>query len=715
MPLKIGRIFLVILFAVSNGFTSSPKTKTYDSQNDFIDGKMEAVAITHRGELTLSPQIKQIAETELGFIWASVADASGNIFVAGAGNKVLRINSNGEVSTIFEADEAQIYVLAIQNDGALYAGSSPNGKVYRLKPNGSDYKSSVFFEPNEMYIWAIQLNSQGEVFIATGENGKIFKVNRAGKGDLFYKCDDTHVTKLVAEKSGSFIVGTSGKALLLRVNSTGNAFVLYDSDLTEITDIHIQGELVFAAATGNSRLSRLQAGAPQGASKKDSKEAAETEEEDLEIAIQQIVPSGRGGREKGEIYKLSGNSVRIYQTLNRERVYCIAPYGKNDLLLGTGEEGKVYQMNLVGEMNLISDFDEMQITNIIHSRGQYFLTASNGGAVYKIATKTAASGEYTTEVYDATVVSKWGSIGWEAARGSGDGIKLQTRSGNTEKPDKTWSNWSNKYLLSAGQPVTSPEARFLQIKATLTAANKPPLLDKISFSHLQKNISPEVSQIYIHYPGDYYAEAVSNGFRHSLNGESGQDSDFQNQGMGRKSYKKGFQSISWIVDDPNGDGLSYALSYRAIGDKEWRKLIDKYRSIVYSWDSQMMPDGKYEARLVAKDDLSNPENVSLKAEKISDMFLIDNSAPVVKEIKFQTRNGATVISFDAEDEWSAIAEVEYSINAEDWKKLYPVDGICDTKQETFEITLNETLSAGSSIVIKTQDALQNYSFSRQKK
>ena len=42
--------------------------------------------------------------------------------------------------------------LAVDRKGVLYAGTSPNGKIYKISAQG---KAEEFFNPNEKYIWSL--------------------------------------------------------------------------------------------------------------------------------------------------------------------------------------------------------------------------------------------------------------------------------------------------------------------------------------------------------------------------------------------------------------------------------------------------------------------------------------------------------------------------------------------------------------------------------
>src|SRR6266568_718784 len=70
------------------------------------------------------------------------------------------------------------------------------------------------------------------------------------------------------------------------------------------------------------------------------------------------------------------------------------------------------------------------------------------------------------------------TITWNATLPLGTSIAIQTRTGNSPVPDGTWSLWSPAYPTS-GQPVVSPESRYLEYRAQLFTPNlqSPSLLD----------------------------------------------------------------------------------------------------------------------------------------------------------------------------------------------------------------------------------------------
>src|SRR6185312_2822081 len=121
--------------------------------------------------------------------------------------------------------------------------------------------------------------------------------------------------------------------------------------------------------------------------------------------------------------------------------------------------------------------------------------------------ESVAEGTYISPVRDTKFAGLWGVITW---RGS-TGLELQTRSGNTESPDATWSDWSAAYKNSTGDQITSPHARFIQWRAVLrrsagTASrnaklNEPTQLQSVVVAYLPRNQSPDISQVTVMAPG----------------------------------------------------------------------------------------------------------------------------------------------------------------------------------------------------------------------
>ncbi len=698
---------------------STPKKKAFRTQQDFEGGEPSGVSIDYLGNLSLAPATEVVYESGIPFLWAGVADRRGNIFVAGGnGGNVYKV-AGGKGSTVFESGDLQIHAMAIDSKDSLFVASSPRGKVYKVSASGAKPASeSIFFDPEEVYIWALAIDSQDNLYVATGEKGNIYKVDTKGGAAMFYESDEAHVRKLLFARNGDLIAGTANKGIVLRVDKTGKASVLYDSPLVEITCLH-QDERgnIYAAATGESPPQRMaQPAQPRSSDDAAGAGSAEVDVDEISL-LQPVVAAGvERGAKRGELYRIGPDGdVRLFQMLKSERIYSMAAGPSGSILLGAGDKGRLYSMNAEGEVALVDRYEESQITWLgPRSSGQTYLATSNPGKVYRVSDKPGAKGEFTFEVVDTGVLSRWGAIGWKSRRDAN--LDVQTRTGNTEDPDKTWSLWSKKYSVAAGQAIESPAARFIQARVTLRAAggNASPVLEELTLSYLQKNVPPVIRQVRVHAPGEYYpgasenesvGSALSNGATNSKNG-------LPKASFGRKSYQKGYRAVSWIAQDENGDQLSYSVFYKGVSDKNWRQVSESSAGTVYSWDTELMPDGEYVIKVEAADDLSNPPAAVLQTERSSQPFTVDNTGPQVSALSVSRRGAETIIAFAVEDERSPLKSVEYGVNAEKWQLVYPVDGICDSRNERFEIRLDSKVAGENLVVIKARDEVGNLGYGK---
>src|SRR4051812_28299906 len=87
------------------------------------------------------------------------------------------------VKTIVEQDAkvSAVYCLAEGPDGAVYAGTGPNGVLLRVK----DDKVTKVYEPQGMNnIFSLLVDTHGRVLLGTGgEKGQVLRINNPGEKD----------------------------------------------------------------------------------------------------------------------------------------------------------------------------------------------------------------------------------------------------------------------------------------------------------------------------------------------------------------------------------------------------------------------------------------------------------------------------------------------------------------------------------------------------
>ena len=69
------------------------------------------------------------------------------------------------------------------------------------------------------------------------------------------------------------------------------------------------------------------------------------------------------------------------------------------------------------------------------------------------------------------------------------------------------------------------------------------------------------------------------------------------------------------------------------------------------------------------------------------------------------------MSFTVEDDSSPVQRVEYSLDADRWRTIYPKDGIADSLVEQFELTLDGDIS-DKAVILRALDTMNNVATGR---
>ncbi len=731
------RVCLALLIAAAAAaapYASSPKFFRAATQADFLRGDVQNLSIDNRGQLVLGPATELIYETAAPFLWSIVPGTDGSVFV-GTGNegRVFRVDADGKGASFFDATELEVHAMAPAPDGGLFVGTSPDGKIYKIDRKGV---ATTFFEPGEKYIWAFALDGKGNLYAATGEKGNIYKIGPDGNGSRFYQAKATHATALAFDKSGNLFVGTESPGRVLRVDAEGKAFVLLDSPFQEIRALHFddKGMLYLAAVSrpgGAGGASRAIEQQPNTApSEPSGTPVATVTAEVTAIAVidtsssaSTAPPARTDGRSpRGAIYRIAPDGLWDQLWESRED----SPYdftfdAEGRLLVGTGNKGKIYRLE--GDPlqpTLLAGAGAQQVTAFYKDgRGRLYFATANPGKLFRLSSARAAEGTYESEPRDAQTVATWGALSWRSTTPAGGRIQVMTRSGNTETPDDTWSNWSAAYSTPDGSPITSPKARFLQWRVVVSGTTDSPVLTSVKAAYLQRNMRPVVRSITVHSPGIVFQKPYSTGDpdlagfdnqttpeRTLTNNAMTPQSSSGSPALGRRTYQKGLQTLVWRADDENDDELSYEIRYRREGDTAWKVLRREVSDAILVWDTTTVPTGTYFVKIVASDLPSNATGAALTGEMDSVAFEVDNMPPEIAVQSVRADGTRTIITFDVKDDHSPISKVESSIDGQLWRPAFPTDGIADSRSEHYELVVDGPLGPRG-LSLRASDSMNN--------
>ena len=172
------------------------------------------------------------------------------------------------------------------------------------------------------------------------------------------------------------------------------------------------------------------------------------------------------GVERSAVYKINpDNTVETLWSSKEENVYDLLAL-PNQLLFSTDSNGRIYGLSRDRKITLVLQTNEGEATRLLPSAGSVLVATGDMGRIYRLGEGPGASGYYESPVHDAGTAARWGSLSWRAEMAPASGLAFRTRSGNSSKPDKTWSDWSEPLQRRRGildhqskRPLHSMEGR----------------------------------------------------------------------------------------------------------------------------------------------------------------------------------------------------------------------------------------------------------------
>ncbi|HWP44965.1 MAG TPA: hypothetical protein VNO14_17110 [Blastocatellia bacterium] len=728
---KFDYLRLALLIALAAALTggqaraAGPVFWEVSKQQDVVKGDARGVSIAENGAILLAPAYTLVYDTKEAYIWSSVADGAGNIYLGtGHEGRIFKVEPAGSGRLLLDTAELDVTALAVDAKGNVYAGTSPDGKIYKITPGGSH---SIFYDPPDKYIWSLAFDEKtSTLYAGTGDKGMIYRIDSSGKASALADTNETNIVSLAIDQSGNLIAGTDPSGLVLRVSSDGKTFALLDSPMQEIHSLALtrEGEIlalgINAQASqqrtptiGVSTTTSLSSEGVITISTDDQDVQGGTQTSEASTTFNQTRSRTRAEGSRSAVFRITPDGgSEVYWNTSDALGFALEPLADGRILLGTGSKGRIYSIAPDRTHTLMIQSPEDQTSTFIAVGDTIYATSSNLGRLYRIGREQVREGTYISSVRDTKFAGQWGVITW---RGAGN-IELQTRTGNTESPDSTWSDWSAPYRNASGDQITSPRARFIQWRATLRGGAQPAStrdssrarLQSVVIAYLPRNQAPEVSSLSILPPGVALQEMplsvdpsiASSGLDPQLFGLVASVPP-------RRFFQKGARTITWQASDPNDDELVYNVLYRTIGDNQWHMLAENLSQSYYTIDGNRLPDGSYLFKVQASDLPGNPADIALTQEEITDIVEIDNTPPVIRLSGPTTTGQAVEVTFEVTDATSRVVKGEYSVDGGPWRLIFPLDGIADSARETFKLRITFDKPGEHVIAFRCTDSSSN--------
>ena len=613
----------------AGGIARPPGRWIQKTAADFGSGNFYGSVVRDDGAIVPGPREKEVLSSAEPVAW-SLAVAPDQTLYVGTGYNARLLQIRGGVSRVlYQGPEVAITALALAPDGTLYAGASPGGRVYRIRPDG---KREILLQTRETFVHALKLTPQG-LYIATGgPRAALYKVDNPATVSAnpiakpIVVLPQTHLRSL--EVSGSDVyAGTGDDAVFYRVDSAGQATALYQA-----TNPSARGGTITIQSGGQTRVIAVE---PNGAPAQSGTPAG--------ISTNPLLRRGgvTGGNEitaiaaqsDGVYFGTLGNgSVYRYTAARGVEEYWKAPMGavyslmsESGALYAGCDGGDVWRLSgTLGQVRAarVLDATQPQVLALAAQGESVYAATANNAAVYQIGAGSDGKGnEYDSDIFDAKGVVRWGAL-----RTLGEGVAIQTRSGNTTDPDATWSDWTPL----DGDKIASPAGRYLQYRAILSDNGN---LSRVEALYRAPNRAPRVE-----WTSPTGGEAFS-----------------------------GKKTLTWKGTDPDGDTLRYNVEI-AGSDGNFKAVDDPTPTDnKVEIDTTKLGDGVYRARVRASDAARNPDDPQSDSTT-SLPFTLDNTAPVFFSLSFDRIPDGWQLNSVATDATSPLAGAEWRIKPAQEKK-----------------------------------------------
>ena len=694
---------LPLLTVAAAAPAATTKSFRQATAKDFEEGEAEASMILPSGEVVPGMKAGHV-DLDAAFVWCSALAPGGGVAYFGTGDEgriyAVDVGGNGErAQKLATLDAAWVTALAVRPDGVILAGTTPGGRIYSVDPKTGASKQMTTLTVD--HVWALAYDPKtGTTYAGTGGPGKVFAIDGKGRARELWDSRDKHVVSLVREDDRHLLAGTSEEAILYRVGLDGRAEALQDFEAEEVRAVARTGDALLVAVNDFEKATSPAPATPVAA--KGTRIAITTSGSPPASAGSLPRPGQRKSR--AALYRLERDG-RIEQVFALPDGYFTSLLADSDggAYVATGTQGRVYRVNPDRTAALAIDLPERQALTLLRAGETFLVGTGDVGGVYRA--RPAAHGEatYLSRVLDAEWPARWGMLRWHGSKGLG----LETRSGNTARPDVTWSAFQPLAHAAvtadggAGE-LASPPARYVQYRAALTGER--PRLDEVMVYYLPQNQRARVTELTgIDGAGSGSAQAST-----TSGSSSGSSSSSSSTPAAARAHSSLFK-LRWKVENADADELTYRVSFREQNEAVWRPLAggatgsDPLTKPELDWNTDGLPDGTYVIRIVTSDERSQPRERALESTFLSPPILVDNRKPEVAGLSARY----PCVSGRARDGESPIGEIEYAIDGGDWQVLTPADGLCDDLVEAFTLKLPALAPGPHAVTIRDWDAADN--------
>ena len=761
-------VALAFLAALAGLFPSAvfaePLSKKLDIDffRDAPSRNLRGLATRSDGRLVAGPVLTELAGPAPADLLWSFAPVSETQWLIGTGpdGRVFEADLDYAANSyatreLAKLDEPHVFTLRRLADGAILAGTSPNGGLVLLREGKIVARVGL---PADS-IFDLLVLSPDSVLVATGNPARIYRLDPtvfaasgvtpgkltdakllAEKGlELFGEIRDRNVRRLARYADGRVIAGSSPKGNIYvfpaPVTTAGPAVnpvppaapvLLQENREAEVTDLlpqpngDLYATLVFASSGGESRINLVPA---------KPKESSGSASATLSAFAP---PAERFSGRSTLVYFPAGGFPEILASRANLAFYQLARTG-DTLLIAGGELGELLGYDLKARFPLTFAGSTSAQLNALAAvpgaPGRFLVLRNNAAGLAVLDFNVVGERSAETRRLDLGTPARFGALRFDHLRNLAPAqlaIEIKTSFGSDEV--EGWSPWAPLTAPDAADPAwraSDLRGRFAKLRVRLPASAAGLEIDKPALYFLPQNRRPVLQEFRFLapnrglIPGVEPAPSITTTIGSIIN--SGKDDDAAGPKRTRSAFlasqvvpSPGTQIALWTVADPDGDGVVATFSLRREGDAAWTDLAVASRESYVSFETSGLADGVYLTRLVAAETGPRPDGERLSVTFETDRLVVDHTPPAILEVVANRDAGFLRLTVRGRDALSLLEAVELNLNNGVRDSLeQTADGIRDAREETFVLEIPLPRAAGAtSAEVTLYDAAGNFSSRR---
>lgn len=713
----------VVLASVGRAEPLSRRTEI-DFFRDVPSRNLKGLAARSDGRLVAGPVLTELSgPAPADLLWSLAASSDPGKWWVGTGpdGKILEIAVDAAKATfsareIAKLDEPHVFALAPLPNGALLAGTSPRGALCLIRDGKQVARVALPVDS----IFDLLLLDDDTVLAATGNPGRIYRIDlrKFGRSEpkedelpnpaqladrgitVFGEVRDRNIRRIARLADGRIAAGSSPKGNLYAFPRNGGVpEILQENREAEVTDLlpmadgGLYATLTFSGGSNETRITP-----PKG--------AKENEEPALFPPLSNDRFGGRGALvwlpDDGFPETVASRANTAFYRLGRQ----------GDMLLLTGgEQGEILGYDIRQRLSLTyAGSVSSQLNGLLPVPGaaRRFLVMRNNAPGFALLDFTqAAPREAETRRIDLGAPSRLGALRFHRLRHVPDeqlDVSIKVSNGSDEI--EGWSAWTPLKAVDQGWSAPNLRGRYVKLRLQLPAGSPGTLeVDRAALHALPQNRRPQLQDFrvlspnysLIALPEPPPATQVSIG--QLLQGSKPPEEDKRKASfLGSQIVPSpGAQVVLWTVADADGDNVVCTFSLRRDGEDTWTDVVLNTSDSFAQFDISHLPDGLYFTRLTATETEPRPAKERLTTTFETDDLMIDHAPPKILEASAKREGDRFVIRVQGRDELTLIDGIEVVFNHGVREQTeQPVDGILDSREETFVLDLPLARVAGAS-------------------